>query len=114
LEDIAAEGIEVRHARHVRLNTRVREWGAAKGLLLFPEAQFGSITLNCLRTTPGFDPAAVTKLLKSKHGFLIDGGYGKLKGKTIRISNMGDESDESMERLLAAIDASLAELGSAA
>jgi aspartate aminotransferase-like enzyme len=114
LEDIAAEGVATRHARHVRLNKRVREWGTAKGLELFPASQFGSITLNCFRNTIGFDPAALNKILKSKHGFLIDGGYGKLKGKTIRISNMGDETDESMDRLLAAIDASLAELGAAA
>jgi aspartate aminotransferase-like enzyme len=110
LEDIAAEGIENRHARHAHLNARVRAWGEAKGLTLFPEPQYGSITLNCLRNTLGFDPSALNKLLKSKHGFLIDGGYGKLKGKTIRISNMGDETDASMEKLLAAIDASLAEL----
>lgn len=114
LEDIATEGIEARHARHARLNRRVREWGAAKGMQLLPEPEFGSVTLNCLRNTPGFDPAALNKLLKTKHGFLIDGGYGKLKGKTIRISNMGDETDASIGRLLAALDASLAELGACA
>jgi hypothetical protein len=27
---------------------------------------------------------------------VIDGGYGKLKGKTFRISNMGDETDETI------------------
>ena len=111
LEDIEAEGVANRHARHVRLNNRVREWGAAKGLKLLPEPQYGSVTLNCFSNTLGFDPAALNKILKSKHGYLIDGGYGKLKGKTIRISNMGDETDESMERLIAALDASLAELG---
>ena len=39
-------------------------------------------------------------MLKSKHGFVIDGGYGKLKGKTFRISNMGDETDETIAVLL--------------
>jgi len=111
LEDIAGEGIPARHERHSRLNARVRAWAAAKGMPLLPEPQFGSVTLNCLRNTLGFDPAALNKLLKTKHGFLIDGGYGKLKGKTIRISNMGDETDASIEKLLGAIDASLAELG---
>jgi len=49
-------------------------------------------------------------LLKAKHGFVIDGGYGKLKGLAFRISNMGDETDETMTALLTALDAVLAEL----
>ena len=40
---------------------------------------------------------------------MIDGGYGKLKGKTFRISNMGDETDATIAALLAAFDAALAE-----
>jgi hypothetical protein len=40
---------------------------------------------------------------------VIDGGYGKLKGKTFRISNMGDETDETIAALLKSLDAALAE-----
>ena len=36
--------------------------------------------------------------------FLIDGGYGKIKGKTFRISNMGDETDATISELIAALD----------
>jgi len=39
---------------------------------------------------------------------VIDGGYGKLKGRTFRISNMGDETDGTIAELLAALDATLA------
>ena len=52
--------------------------------------------------------------MKSKHGFVIDGGYGKLKGKTFRISNMGDETEETIAALLGALDLSLAETPKAA
>ena len=42
--------------------------------------------------------------LKKKHHFVvIDGGYGKLKGKTFRLSNMGDETEETVRAMLAAI-----------
>ncbi|HYC72760.1 MAG TPA: alanine--glyoxylate aminotransferase family protein [Opitutaceae bacterium] len=112
LEDIAAEGVANRHARHARLNARVRAWGEAKGYALFPQAGSGSVTLNCFANTRNTDLAALNKLLKSKHRLVIDGGYGKLKGKTFRISNMGDETDETIAALLGALDASLAELGS--
>ena len=42
---------------------------------------------------------------------VIDGGYGKLKGKTFRISNMGDETDATIATLIAALDDSFAEQG---
>jgi aspartate aminotransferase-like enzyme len=111
LDDIKAEGLEARYARHARLNRQVRDWAFAKGFKLFPKEGHGSVTLNCFANTLNVDLPALNKLLKSKHGFVIDGGYGKLKGKTFRISNMGDETTETMVALLQALDAVLAELG---
>jgi aspartate aminotransferase-like enzyme len=110
LEDIAAEGIEARFARHVRLNRLVREWGLARGFALFPREGYGSITLNCFANTRGIDLPALNTKLKAR-GFVIDGGYGKLKGKAFRISNMGDETDATIAELLGALDASLKEIG---
>lgn len=110
LEDIAAEGLEARFARHARLNRTVRDWGYAQGFKLFPREGFGSVTLNCFANTRGLDLGALNQTLKERHGFVIDGGYGKLKGATFRISNMGDETDATIAELLAALDASLAEL----
>ncbi len=92
------------------MNKKVRDWGLAKGFKLFPKEGCGSVTLNCFANTLKIDLPALLKILKSKHGFVIDGGYGKLKGATFRISNMGDETDETMAALLKALDASLAEL----
>ena len=108
LEDIEAEGVATRHARHLRLNETVRAWGQAKGFKLFPEPRYGSRSLNCFANTLGYDLAALNKTLKSKHHLVIDGGYGKLKGKTFRISNMGDETDETIAQLIAALDNALA------
>jgi len=111
LEDINAEGLETRYARHARLNKTVRDWVQAKGFKLFPKEGFGSVSLNCFANTLNVDLAALNKLLKSKHGLVIDGGYGKLKGKTFRISNMGDETDETIAAMLQALGSALAELG---
>jgi len=109
LEDIKAEGVEPRYARHTRLNQAVRTWAFAKGFKLFPKEGYGSVTLNCFVNSLNLDLPALLKVLKSKHGFVIDGGYGKLKGKTFRISNMGDETDETIAALLKALDSALAE-----
>ena len=43
-------------------------------------------------------------------GFLIDGGYGKIKGTTFRISNMGDENETTMNQLFAALDNAMKQL----
>jgi len=109
LEDIKAEGVSSRHARHARLNTIVRDHVLAKGFKLFPKEGYGSVSLNCFANTLNIDLGALNKILKSKHGLVIDGGYGKLKGKTFRISNMGDETDETIAAMLKAFDAALAE-----
>lgn len=109
LDDIAAEGLANRYARHARLNQTVRAWGLAKGFRLFPKEGYGAVTLNCFANTLNVDVGAWNDILKTKHGLVIDGGYGKLKGKTFRISNMGDETDATIAALLQALDASLAE-----
>jgi aspartate aminotransferase-like enzyme len=109
LDEIKAEGLATRYARHARLNKMVRDWGYAKGFTLFPKEGCGSITLNCFANNLNFDLAALNKTLKNKHQLVIDGGYGKLKGKTFRISNMGDETDATISVLLKALDSALAE-----
>jgi aspartate aminotransferase-like enzyme len=81
---------------------------------LFPEKGFESMTLTCVSNgaRPGgrvVDVAKLQKLVKDQ-GFLIDGGYGKIKGTTFRISNMGDETEATMRSLYAALDAALAKL----
>lgn len=110
LEDIEAEGLEARYARHARLNGKVRAWGFAHGFQLLPDEQYGSLSLNCFRNTLNLDLPALNKLLKERHALVIDGGYGKLKGKTFRISNMGDETDATIDALLAALDDVLPEV----
>jgi aspartate aminotransferase-like enzyme len=110
LDDIRAEGTETRYARHARLNKTVRAWGTHHGFKLLPEERYGSLTLNCFENTRGLDLAAFNQILKTKHGLVIDSGYGKLKGRTFRISNMGDETDATIAVLLTALDSALAEM----
>ncbi|HTI99693.1 MAG TPA: alanine--glyoxylate aminotransferase family protein [Dongiaceae bacterium] len=114
LDDFFAEGLEARYARHRQTNQMVRDWAKKHGFTLFPEAGFESITLTCVNNGAksggrAVDVAKLQKLVKDQ-GFLIDGGYGKIKGKTFRISNMGDETAASMQPLLAALDQAMTQL----
>jgi aspartate aminotransferase-like enzyme len=45
--------------------------------------------------------------LKTNFNCVIDGGYGKLKGNTFRISNMGDETAETITKLLKDLDSAV-------
>jgi len=114
LDDMFSEGLDARFARHQRTNKMVRDWASGNGFNLFPEPGFESITLTCVNNgaKPGSRSVDVPKFQKlvKDQGFLIDGGYGKIKGTTFRISNMGDETDESMNQLIAALDAAMKKL----
>ena len=114
LEDIFAEGLEKRFARHTKLAGMTRAWAAKHGFTLFPEKGFESVTLTCVNNgaKPGgrtVDVAKLQKLVKDQ-GFLIDGGYGKIKGTTFRVSNMGDETEATMNQLYAALDKGMSQL----
>jgi aspartate aminotransferase-like enzyme len=114
LQDIFAEGLEARYARHRRTNQMTRDWAAKHGFILFPVKGFESLTLTCISNgaRPGGRVVDVPKLQKlvKDQGFLIDGGYGKIKGTTFRISNMGDESEATMGQLFAAMDTAMQQL----
>ena len=114
LDEFFAEGIEARYARHAKTNQMTRDWAARHGFTLFPDERFASITLTCVNNgaKPGgraVDVAKLQKLVKEQ-GFLIDGGYGKIKGTTFRLSNMGDETEATMGRLYAALDTAMKQL----
>lgn len=110
LEDIFTEGVDRRHARHAQLNKMVHDWVAKKGFELFPTKGYESVSLTCVRNNLDIDVAALNKILKADSNCVIDGGYGKIKGKTFRISNMGDETEETIGGLLANLDAALEKL----
>lgn len=114
LDDIFTEGLDARFARHVKLSQMTRDWAARHGFNLFPEPGFESVTLTCVSNgaRPGgrvVDVPKLQKLVKDR-GFLIDGGYGKIKGTTFRVSNMGDETEQSMGTLYAAMDEAMKSL----
>lgn len=114
LDDFFAEGLEARYARHKKTNQMTRDWAARHGFTLFPEAGYESVTLCCVNNgaKPGgrtVDAAKLQKLVKEQ-GFLIDGGYGKIKGTTFRLSNMGDETEATMQQLYTALDNAMKQL----
>ncbi|MDB6069474.1 MAG: Serine-pyruvate aminotransferase/archaeal aspartate aminotransferase, partial [Verrucomicrobiales bacterium] len=93
LEDIFNEGLENRFERHARLNNLVHDWVRRHGFDFFAPEGFRSKSLTCVRNNKEIDTAKLVSLMKKNHLISIDGGSGKIKGTTFRISTKGDETD---------------------
>jgi aspartate aminotransferase-like enzyme len=104
LDDIFSEGLTNRYARHARTNALVHDWVKERGFDFFAAEGHRALTLTCVKNKREIDVAKLTKDLREKHHLVIDGGYGKLKGKTFRLSNMGDETGETVAQLLRCLD----------
>lgn len=100
LEDIFEEGLVARYARHSKLNSMVSDWVIANGFEHFAREGYRSKSLVCVKNNRDINVPAFCSALKRKHKVAINGGYGKIKGVTFRVSNMGDESEATMAELL--------------
>lgn len=104
LEDIFEEGLTNRYARHAATNALVHEWVRARGFDFFAGEGFRSKTLTCVKNSRGIHVARLVQELRERHRLVIDGGYGRIRGETFRLSNMGDETFETVSHLLACLD----------
>ena len=107
LDVMLAEGLDNRFARHAETNALVHAWGEKNGFELLAPEGFRSLSLSCFVTPDNLDQGGWIKSVIANHGLAINGGYGKIKGKTFRISNMGNETPETMQELFDALDAEL-------
>jgi aspartate aminotransferase-like enzyme len=114
LDEIFEEGLEARYNRHATLAKMTRDWAAKKGFKLFPDAGYESQSLTCLSNgaREGGTVVDIPQLqsLVKQQGIQIDGGYGKIKGTTFRLSSMGDETAETMGHLYEVLDWAMEQL----
>jgi predicted phosphoserine aminotransferase len=102
LERILEEGLDIRWKRHAALRDRAIDWveeRAGSGISPFAPAGHRSPTITTValpETLPG--PTVVAGM--RERGWVIGGGYGKLKESTVRIGHMGDKTLEDLDLLL--------------
>ena len=104
LDEIFEEGLQARFDRHAKTNAVVHDWVRKSDFEFFAEEGFRSKTLTCVKNNKGIDVLAFAKRLREEHHLVIDPGYGKLRGKTFRLSNMGDETEKTVSQLLGCVD----------
>jgi len=67
--------------------------------------------VTAIRYPAGVDDAAFRKELREKHGTIVAGGQGPLKGHIFRIGHMGICSFEDLEAGFQAFETTLASMG---
>ena len=104
LRRILDEGMEGRWQRHLAMQQRTFDWveemqeeGAPIGV--FADELGRSPTVTCVSTLDGVRAPDVVAEMRAR-GFVIGGGYGQLKEKTVRIGHMGDHTVGELDTLL--------------
>jgi alanine-glyoxylate transaminase/serine-glyoxylate transaminase/serine-pyruvate transaminase len=111
---VVEEGLEARHARHLKNHRALKAGLAAMGLSYLTAEGHILPQLNCVRIPDGIDDLAVRKRLVAEWGIEIGGGLGPFKGQAWRIGLMGHGSRPvNVTLVLAALETCLRDLGHA-
>jgi aspartate aminotransferase-like enzyme len=106
MDDISAEGLDNRWARHIEMAEIVRAW-ARKYFGLYADERYLSNTVTNIENTRGISVAGLNDEL-AKRGAMLSNGYGPLKEKCFRIAHMGDLQVADIQWLLGEINDILA------
>ena len=102
MDDILAEGLENRWARHIEMAEIVRDW-ARTYFALYADERYLSNTVTNIENTRGISVAGLNEEL-GRRGAMISNGYGPLKEKCFRIAHMGDLQVPDIKWLLGQIN----------
>jgi aspartate aminotransferase-like enzyme len=108
---LLTEGLERAWARNRMLALAAREGVKALGLELFSPDDQSSSMVTAVRMPERIDGQQAYGLLRDRHGVVLAGGQGPLRGVIIRIGHMGYMNRFDMVTALSALELALAELG---
>jgi alanine-glyoxylate transaminase/serine-glyoxylate transaminase/serine-pyruvate transaminase len=109
---VLEEGLEARHARHLKNHKALKAGLAAIGIKYAVAEGQQLPMLNAVLIPEGIDDAAVRGQLLNEFGIEIGGGLGPMKGKTWRIGLMGEASSpRNVLLFLAALERCLTDRG---
>ena len=111
LEMIERRGLEATFAHNRRLAEATRAGVKALGLPLFSPDDATSAMVTAFSMPPGLDGQVVYSTLRDRHGIVLAGGQGRLRGKIMRIGHMGYMNEFDIITALAGLELTLRELG---
>lgn len=112
LERIADEGLDARLVRHRTMAERCWAWvdgmreDAEIGLRILADPPHRSPTVSCILLPEDVSGRRVVQRM-AERGFVIGGGYGKMKESAIRIGHMGEHTVAELDRVLDALEETL-------
>ncbi len=110
LEMMQKEGLEAIFARHERHRRATSAAMQAIGLPLYAAAGHGSPAITAV-APQGIDAETLRKEVKNRFDILLAGGQDHLKGHVFRIGHLGFVCDRDILTAVAAIEATLQDLG---
>lgn len=103
LNDVLAETLESRWARHLQMRDMTHQWAISREFGLFAQDGYRSPTVTTVANPQKIDVDEMSKFMAVK-GWAMDKGYGKIKGTTFRIAHMGDMQPSELEEILSGLD----------
>ncbi len=110
LKMMRQEGLETLFARHERLKNAARAAVTAMGLPLYGADDCASPAITAVMPT-SVDAEQIRSVMKKKFDIILAGGQDALKGKIFRIGHLGFVTDRDLLTAIAALEATLQELG---
>lgn len=107
-----SEGLEAIFTRHERHRRAVSAAMKAIGLPLYAAEGHGSPSITAVAPS-GIDAEVLRKKVKARYDILLAGGQDHLKGSVFRIGHLGFVCDRDVLTAVAAIEATLQEMGTA-
>jgi aspartate aminotransferase-like enzyme len=108
---IQAEGLAQVWRRHHALAEATRAAMEALGLSLLPDREHASDVVTAVRAPADLDSTALVKQVRERHGILISGGQGTLRGRIFRIGHLGCCQLSDVLRTVEAVARELKALG---
>jgi aspartate aminotransferase-like enzyme len=111
LDLIIARGPETVWEHNRRLARATRAGVKGLGLELFSPDDDSSAMVTALLMPQGIDGQECYTVLRDRHGIVLAGGHGALRGKIMRIGHMGYMNEFDIVTALAGLEMALVELG---
>jgi serine---pyruvate transaminase len=111
LELIESRGVEAIWAHNRRLARAARAGVKGLGLDLFSPDDESSAMVTAFLMPDGIDGQKCYGVLRDRHGIVLAGGQGKLRGRIMRIGHMGFMNEFDIVTALAGLELALRELG---
>jgi len=111
LKALKEEGLENRIKRHKICAEALYAAMEALGLKCYAKPRFRSNTTIAVEVPSGLKEEDIRRLMREKYGVYIAGGMADLRGKIIRIGNMGIVNRHIILRTINSLECALKELG---